>query len=72
MPAKRLPNTVIAHWFAPPHVIPLVEVVKGEETSQETVDFVVDLLTSVDKVPCVIEKFVPGFLRQPLPAHHRP
>ena len=29
MPARRLPQTVIAHWFAPPHVIPLVEVVKG-------------------------------------------
>jgi 3-hydroxybutyryl-CoA dehydrogenase len=61
MPERRLPQTVIAHWFAPPHVIPLVEVVKGEQTSQETVDFVVDLLKSVDKVPTVLEKFVSGF-----------
>ncbi len=61
MPESRLPQTVIAHWFAPPHVIPLVEVVKGEKTSQDTVDFVVELLTKVGKVPCVIEKFVPGF-----------
>jgi len=61
MPARRLPNTVIAHWFAPPHIIPLVEVVKGPETSSETVDFVVDLLKKVDRVPTVMEKFVPGF-----------
>jgi 3-hydroxybutyryl-CoA dehydrogenase len=61
MPARRLPRTVIAHWFAPPHIIPLVEVVKGPETSQETVDFVVELLTKVDRVPTVMEKFVPGF-----------
>ena len=61
MPESRLPQTVIAHWFAPPHVVPLVEVVKGEKTSQETVDFVVELLKKVDKVPTVLEKFVPGF-----------
>jgi 3-hydroxybutyryl-CoA dehydrogenase len=58
---ERLPRTVIAHWFAPPHIIPLVEVVRGEKTTQETVDFVVELLKKVDKVPCVMEKFVDGF-----------
>jgi 3-hydroxybutyryl-CoA dehydrogenase len=61
MPAGRLPQTVIAHWFAPPHIVPLVEVVKGPETSQATVDFVVELLKKVDRVPTVLEKFVPGF-----------
>lgn len=61
MPARRLAQTVIAHWFSPPHIIPLVEVVKGPETGQETVDFVVDLLKKVDRVPTVMEKFVPGF-----------
>jgi 3-hydroxybutyryl-CoA dehydrogenase len=29
MPERRLPQTVIAHWFAPPQVVPLVEIVKG-------------------------------------------
>jgi 3-hydroxybutyryl-CoA dehydrogenase len=61
VPERRLPQTVIAHWFAPPQIIPLVEVVKGEQTSQETVDYVVDLLRGVDRVPVVMEKFVPGF-----------
>ena len=61
MPARRLPQTVIAHWFAPPHIVPLVEVVKGPETAQSTVDFVVELLKKVDRVPTVLEKFVPGF-----------
>ena len=61
MPERRLPQTVIAHWFAPPHVIPLVEVVKGENTSQATVDFVVELLKKVDRAPVVMEKFVSGF-----------
>ncbi len=61
MPAARLPQTVIAHWFAPPHIVPLVEVVKGPDTSRETVDFVVELLKKVERVPIVMEKFVPGF-----------
>jgi 3-hydroxybutyryl-CoA dehydrogenase len=61
MPARRLSQTVIAHWFAPPHIIPLVEVVKGPETAEETVDLVVELLKRVDRVPTVMEKFVPGF-----------
>jgi 3-hydroxybutyryl-CoA dehydrogenase len=61
MPEARLPQTVIAHWFAPPQIIPLVEVVKGPKTSQDTVDFVVELLKKVDRVPTVMEKFVSGF-----------
>jgi 3-hydroxybutyryl-CoA dehydrogenase len=61
MPERRLPQTVIAHWFAPPQVVPLVEVVKGTETSQETVRLVVELLEAAGKAPVVMEKFVPGF-----------
>jgi 3-hydroxybutyryl-CoA dehydrogenase len=61
MPAERLPNTIIAHWFAPPHIIPLVEVVLGRDTRKETVDFTVDWLRRVDRVPVIMEKFVPGF-----------
>jgi 3-hydroxyacyl-CoA dehydrogenase len=61
MPQRRLPQTLIAHWFAPPQIIPLVEVVRGSETSPETVRLVVDLLKQVGKVPTVMEKFVPGF-----------
>ena len=61
MPGRRLPQTVIAHWFAPPQITPLVEVVKGPETSAETVDLVVALIGKVDHIPSVMEKFVPGF-----------
>lgn len=61
MPERRLPNTVIAHWFAPPQIVPLVEVVRGEQTSDETVEFMVAILRQADKVPIVMEKFVPGF-----------
>ena len=61
VPARRLPETVIAHWFAPPHIVPLVEVVRGPETSDETVATIVALVKEVGHVPTVMEKFIPGF-----------
>ena len=61
MPERRLPNTAIAHFFAPPHIVPLVEVVRGEKTSDETIRFLLEILRKADRVPVVMEKYVPGF-----------
>ena len=36
VPEGRRTNFAAAHWFAPPQILPLVEVAKGEETSEET------------------------------------
>lgn len=62
VPERRLGHTVIAHWFAPPHIIPLVEVVKGKQTAEATVDSTLSLLKEMNKLPIVIEKYVPGFI----------
>lgn len=61
MPERRLPNTAIAHFFAPAHIIPLVEVVRGEKTSDETVAFLLEILRKAERVPVVMGKYVPGF-----------
>lgn len=53
---------IIAHWFNPPHLMKLIEVVCGEKTSQETVDITRSLLESVGKKPAVLTKFIPGFV----------
>ncbi|MGD0233189.1 MAG: 3-hydroxyacyl-CoA dehydrogenase family protein [Syntrophorhabdales bacterium] len=58
---SRLTNTVIAHWFAPPHVLPLVEVVRGPRTSDGAAQSVLELLRKAGKVPILMDKFVPGF-----------
>ena len=62
VPRGRQPRTLIAHWFLPPHIIPLVELVKGPETSPVTLDIALTLLKQQDKLPIVIEKYVPGFI----------
>ncbi len=48
------------HWINPPHIIPLIEVIKGEKTSEETAAAVYALAEAVGKKP-VIVKDAPGF-----------
>ncbi len=50
------------HWWNPPHMIPLVEVVKTEWTDQARADAIVELLKDVGKTPVMVEKDVPGFI----------
>ncbi len=59
---RRKDQAVIAHWWNPPHIIPVVEIVKGKLTSDETVNLTYQLLTKVGKKPVRILKEVPGFL----------
>ena len=59
---KRPEKVLITHWFAPPHIVPLVEIVRGPQTSQETVDVVKDLLAKLGKKTIVLSKFLPGFI----------
>jgi 3-hydroxybutyryl-CoA dehydrogenase len=50
----------VTHFWNPPHILPLVEVVRNDETSDETVDTVLALLRSANKVPVVVRKDIPG------------
>ena len=59
---KRPKRLVIAHFFAPAHIIPLVEIVPGHTTSSETVSFTATLMERVGKNPIVMKKFGPGFI----------
>ena len=56
---ERALNT---HWFNPPHIIPLVEVIPGERTAQATVDVTMSLLKQAGKLPVLLKKEIPGFL----------
>jgi 3-hydroxyacyl-CoA dehydrogenase len=49
------------HFFNPAHVMKLVEVIPGLDTSQETVDDVVMFAESLRKIPVVVQE-CPGFL----------
>ena len=62
VPSRRQPRTVIAHFFAPAHILPLVEVVRGPETREDVMDTVLELHRACGKTPIRMEQFVPGFI----------
>jgi carnitine 3-dehydrogenase len=55
-------RTVVGHPFNPPYIIPLVEVVGGEKTSPECVDWAVDFYHSFGKKPIRMDKELSGFI----------
>lgn len=59
---KRPERLVVTHWFAPPHIIPLVEVVPGPTTSLAVVEFAAKLMERLGKKPVVMKAFVPSFI----------
>lgn len=50
------------HWFNPPHLVPLVEVIKGEKTGENTASTVFDLAEKIGKKPVLVKKDAKGFI----------
>lgn len=50
------------HWINPPHIIPLIEVINGDETLAETSKLVYDISKLIGKKPIMINKDAPGFV----------
>jgi 3-hydroxyacyl-CoA dehydrogenase len=53
---SRPGKCIVAHPWNPPHLIPLVEIVPGEKTSDETIDVTLKLQTKLGKVAVVVKK----------------
>jgi 3-hydroxybutyryl-CoA dehydrogenase len=58
----RKQRTLGTHWWNPPYLVPLVEVVRTAETADATVAATIGLLKSVGKAPVEVKKDVPGFV----------
>lgn len=57
--ADRIVGT---HWWNPAALIPLVEVIQGEQTSDDTINATMAILTNIGKKPAHVKKDVPGFV----------
>jgi 3-hydroxybutyryl-CoA dehydrogenase len=62
LPARRQAKSLIAHWYTPPYIVDLVDVVPGPETEPEALAAVKDLLEGLGKKPIVLSKFIHGFI----------
>ena len=57
------PERVVGmHWSNPPHIIPMIEVIAGNKTSKETVQWMVSTIKDLGLLPVVVQKDVPGFV----------
>ncbi len=56
---ERFMNT---HYFNPPYLIPLIEIVKSEKTDEKLVLKIFDMFTKMGKIPIVLRKEFPGFI----------
>jgi 3-hydroxybutyryl-CoA dehydrogenase len=62
MRVKNRDRLVVTHWFNPPHIVPTVEVVKSEWTSEETLNTAYGLMEKIKKMPVKIRQELPGFI----------
>jgi 3-hydroxybutyryl-CoA dehydrogenase len=50
------------HWWNPPYLVPLVEVIGTQWTSQQAIDWTIALHKAAGKMPVHVKKDVPGFV----------
>ncbi|MCL4395540.1 MAG: 3-hydroxyacyl-CoA dehydrogenase NAD-binding domain-containing protein [Chloroflexi bacterium] len=60
--AKHRERIVTTHFWMPPHLVPLVEVVMSPHTSERTAQALLDFLRSCGKQPVLVRKDLPGQL----------
>ncbi|WP_121811372.1 3-hydroxyacyl-CoA dehydrogenase NAD-binding domain-containing protein [Mucilaginibacter kameinonensis] len=61
-------RVLVGHPFNPPHLIPLVEIVPGKQTSEAAISDAKSFYAALGKKPVVINKEVPGFVANRLQA----
>ncbi len=59
---KNRDRVIGTHFWNPPHLVPLVEVIQNEKTSAETVEKTMTLLRDAGRKPVHVKKDIPGFV----------
>ena len=62
IPARRQRQALIAHWYTPPYLVDLVDIVPGPETDPAFVERMRALIEGIGQVPIVLKKFISGYI----------
>lgn len=62
MPAHRLERAVIAHWYTPPYLVDLVDLIPAPGGDPAVLDDLRETLKAMGKQPITLGKFVPGYV----------
>ncbi|WP_176330270.1 3-hydroxyacyl-CoA dehydrogenase family protein [Oceanobacillus rekensis] len=60
--AKHPERFIITHFFNPPQLVPIVEIVQFEKTDEKIVNTTYDLMKEIGKSPVVLKKEITGFI----------
>ncbi len=59
----RVPGRVVGmHWSNPPHLIPVIEVIRGEATTDDTAQSTVKIVERIGMVPAIVDRDIAGFV----------
>ena len=62
IPERRQPHALIAHWYTPPYLIDLVDIVPGPRTDPAVIATMRALVAATGHKPVVLTRFVPGYI----------
>ena len=68
VPASRARTTLIAHWYTPPYLVDLVDLVGGPGTDPAAIATLRALYADWGKKPVVLQRFIPGYVANRLQA----
>ena len=68
VPSSRAATTLIAHWYTPPYLVDLVDLVGGDGTDPAAIATLRDLYAAWGKKPVVLRRFIPGYVANRLQA----
>jgi 3-hydroxybutyryl-CoA dehydrogenase len=62
VPDRRRPRTLIMHWYTPPYLVDLCDVVGSDRTEPEVIETARQVVADMGKVPVVMKKFIQGYI----------
>lgn len=60
--AKHPERFIITHFFNPPQIVPIVEIVKTDDTDKTIIQATYDLMKEIGKSPVILQKEITGFI----------
>ena len=62
IPAARQARALVMHWYTPPYIVDLVDVVPSPDTDPAVIAAMRDLVLGLGQVPIVLKRFIPGYV----------
>jgi 3-hydroxybutyryl-CoA dehydrogenase len=62
VPERRQTRTLIAHWYTPPYLVDLCDIVGSDRTDPALIEKMRDVVAAMGKVPVVMRRFIPGYI----------